>query len=333
MIPYRPVRVPTVAVDHGFVRKRPWDRESWRGELAGWCRRWLGADPADELFVAGWQSAVVGVGLSDGRRVVVKIRRPAARLMACHQVQEHLWRTGFCCPRPLRAPTRLGPFVATAEEFVGGGTELPDPTAHVEELAGVLADLVGRASHLPIRSSLAPAPDWAGWNHSGTGIWSDGGADEVDLNHTPEPGWLTELVTALGRHLRATRLPPVIGHVDWESPNLCWTGVRIGCVYDWDSVCALPEAAIAGLAATVFPVRDDGPGATVEQTEEFLAAYAATRGRPWNAEERRTAWAAGLWVLAFNAKAEAVDGVHGPLTRRLEHERIERTRNAGIVVT
>lgn len=49
--------------------------------LAVWCRRWLGAPPAAELFEVGYLSTVKGLRLADGREVVVKVRppRPSAR--------------------------------------------------------------------------------------------------------------------------------------------------------------------------------------------------------------------------------------------------------------
>ncbi|HEV2871603.1 MAG TPA: hypothetical protein VG409_09275, partial [Actinomycetota bacterium] len=35
--------------------------------LAGWCRRWLGAEPVAVLFRAGYLSEVTGLRLADGR--------------------------------------------------------------------------------------------------------------------------------------------------------------------------------------------------------------------------------------------------------------------------
>ena len=42
--------------------------------LASWCRRWLGAPPAAQLFEAGYLSTVKGLRLADGREVVIKVR-------------------------------------------------------------------------------------------------------------------------------------------------------------------------------------------------------------------------------------------------------------------
>ena len=146
------------------------------------------------------------------------------------------------------------------------------------------------------------------------------------------------MAAAAGRRLRGSPLPRVVGHVDWEPPNLGWTGPVIIAVYDWDSLAVLPEAAVAGLAAAVHPVVDDGPGATVEQTAAFLTAYAAARARPWSVDEEQVAWAAGVWVLAYAAAGEAAgragptseSGAGGPVVAHLRSELPDRCVRAGL---
>jgi len=87
---------------------------------------------------------------------------------------------------------------------------------------------------------------------------------------------------------------------------------------------------VAGLAAAVWPAAG-GPAeaATVEQSARFLDAYEQARGRPWTADERQAGWAAGLWVRAFNAKRERLDG-GGPQLDRLAEEAAERAAGAGV---
>lgn len=66
---------------------------------------------------------------------------------------------------------------------------------------------------------------------------------------------------------------------------------------------------MAGLAAAVWPATGaPGEAATVEQTDQFLAAYEQARGRPWTPAERQACWAAGLSVWAFNAKKQHMAG-------------------------
>jgi Ser/Thr protein kinase RdoA (MazF antagonist) len=126
------------------------------------------------------------------------------------------------------------------------------------------------------------------------------------------------------------RLPPVAGHADWESQNLRWHDGRPLAVHDWDSAVAQPEPVVAGLAAAVWPATGaPGEAATVEQTDQFLAAYEQARGRPWTPAERQACWAAGLWVQAFSAKKQHMAG-GGPDLDRLAAEVPERAPRAGL---
>jgi len=73
-------------------------------ELEAWCAQWLGATSTQRLFESAHLSIVVGLRLTDGREVVVKVRPPADRIQGCVSVQRHLWAAGFPCPAPLVGP-------------------------------------------------------------------------------------------------------------------------------------------------------------------------------------------------------------------------------------
>lgn len=97
-------------------------------------------------------------------------------------------------------------------------------------------------------------------------------------------------------------------------------------VWDWDSAIAAPESVIAGLASAVYPATDAGTEATVAESEAFLDAYQEARGHRFRKDELHQAWAAGLWVRAFDTKKQfATEGVAGSLT---EAEAQERERRA-----
>ena len=272
---------------------------------------------------------MTGLRLADGREVVVKARPPAARLAGCVAVQAALAGAGFPCPRPLAGPAPLGPLAATAEELVAGGDLLaPGPDA-AGRFASLLAELVRLAPDPAAVPTLAPSPAWAAWDHDHPGLWPPPDDRVGDLDDHPGPAWLDRVAAAVRERLAGRRLPPVVGHADWESQNLRWRDGRPLAVHDWDSAVAQPEAAVAGLAAAVWPAAG-GPGeaATVEQTEAFLAAYERARGRPWTPAERQACWAAGLRVRAFNAKKERMGG-GGPQLDRLAAEVAERASRAG----
>jgi hypothetical protein len=54
--------------------------------LDRWCRNHLGSGIDEELFRFGHLSTVIGMRLNSGPQVVVKVRRPSDRLMACAYV-------------------------------------------------------------------------------------------------------------------------------------------------------------------------------------------------------------------------------------------------------
>jgi hypothetical protein len=130
--------------------------------------------------------------------------------------------------------------------------------------------------------------------------------------------------------LLALDRPAVIGHGDWYSQNLRWIDRRLHVVHDWDSVIAQPEVAIVGQAAAVWPGTGlPGEVATVQQTEQFLAAYERTAGHSWSDQHLRAAWAAGLWTGAFDAKKASLVGAD-PAAALTKAEAKERSRLAGL---
>lgn len=297
--------------------------------LADWCDRYLGARPARVLFRSGHLSQVVGAELADGRRVVIKARPAAVRIAGCVAVQRHLARTGFPCPAPLTAPVQAGGLTVTAEVLVPGGRQLP-AEGGAAPFAALLARLVSAAPGPAAVPSLAPSPPWAGWDHPGSRLWPDRDDRGRDLNSTPGPAWVDDAARQVRERLSTPASAARVGHGDWESQNIRWSGGHPLAVHDWDSVIAQPETAIAGLAAAVWPAAGaPGEAATVAQSAEFIASYQQAAGRQWTRQEVQDAWAAGLWVRLFNAKKDAADG-GGPQLDRLAGEIGDRLALAGL---
>ncbi len=297
---------------------------------------WLAARPVETIFSVRHLSHVTGLLLDDGRRVVVKVRPAAARLQSCAYVQQHLWRAGFPCPEPLAGPVPFGPvpfgpvpfepagaLVASAEMILDGGSVQVGSAADHAELLARLIRLAPAADDV---HSLADAPPWTAWDHGGASVWPAADDRGDDLNAHPETGWLDDLGHAVRVRLsEATAgVPIVVGHGDWEAQNMRWHGAVPVAVHDWDSVIAAPEAVIVGLAAAVWPAGVAGV-ASVDQTSDFIESYGRAAGRLWSPAEVEAAWAAGLWVRAFNAKKAALDGVE-TLTPAEAAERAEHAR-------
>ena len=293
-----------------------------------WCRQELQARPARRLFDGGHLATVVGLELDDARKVVIKVQKSSDRIHAIVGIQRALFDAGYPCPEPLAGPSPLGGHVATAETYVESwpfeGTSPPAASC-----AQLLAQLVAKTPDPSLFPALGPPPPWVGWDHSGSDTWPTPDDLNVDLNTAPGPGWLDESANRIRLRLRDDDAPQIIGHVDWEAHNLGWQGEDPIVVYDWDSLAIRTEPMIAGAAATVFAsTSGTAVAASLDQTDEFLREYENQRGS-FDQAQREVAWAAGLWVLLFNARKEIAGGGQGYL-RNLELELNERMRRAGL---
>lgn len=299
------------------------------GSVSRWCAAALGSPVATVDFRAGHLSQVLGVTLADGRPVVVKVRGWQDRLLACTGVQRHLAATGFPCPVPLAGPERQRGFALSAETLLTGGHRL-DPAGNGAAFAHLLHRLIAAAPPVDRLPSLRPALPWTAWDHDQRCIWpamDDAGAK---LTGAVGPAWLDRSAQHVRRALHAYAAAPVVGHGDFESQNIRWSGRTPLVVHDWDSVIAQPEAVVVGLAAAVWPAQGrPGQSASVSQTEDFLTAYEQARGRGWTNADRQAAWTAGLWVRLFNAKKDAAGG-GGPQLDRLDTEIDERLSRAAL---
>jgi hypothetical protein len=274
-------------------------------DLREWCRQWLGSYPNDVLFARRHLSDVTGLTLVDGRQVVIKVRADEPALAGRTAVHRHLYYAGFPVPELLAGPAPLGDRMASAEAYVAGDELLDPNSAHaVEAYAGLLARLITTAPRAADLPPLAPAPPWTAWNHEHPGTWPPADDLDIDLNGSDEAAWLDELARSVQRRLARHQAPAVIGHGDWEAQNLRWSGLDPVVVHDWDSVIAAPEAIVVGLAAAVWAGGFDPAiwHSTVPQTNAFLETYQHAVGRWWSPDDLEVAWAAGLWVRAFNAK-------------------------------
>jgi hypothetical protein len=301
--------------------------------LAEFCVRTLGERPVAVLFRSGYLSQVAGVELAGGRTAVIKVRPNDPRIAGCIAVQDHLARAGFPCPAPLAGPIVAGEVTVTAETLIPGGTQLPAAYGAVP-YAGLLAWFIRSAPDMASVPSLAPGLPWTSWDHQGARLWPDHDDHGRDLNQVPGPAWVDDAAQRVRQQLGSYTAPPRIGHGDWESQNIRWSGERPLAVHDWDSVIAQPEAAIVGLAAAVWPAggqagEEIAHAATVAQSADFIASYRAAADARWSERDIQIAWAAGLWVRLFNAKKDAAFGDF-PELARLAGEIDDRMSLAGL---
>lgn len=295
-------------------------------ELSSWCSERLGAPVRAVLFESGYSSAVFGVVLLDGRHLVVKVRAWHERLMSCWQVQQHLWESGFRCPEPLGPPHKVRGFAVSFENYVAGGKKLQRGRSSSARLARVLAQLVQTAPPPAAVGPLEPELGFLRWAHSAEAVWPPATDVTADLNRFSEPAWIEEYASRLRAQLTSVTLPAVVGHGDWWSENVRWRNGELLAVDDWDSLVALPEPAIAGVAAALFA---DG-ASTIEESAIFMDSYVAASNRPWSGEEIRIASASGLWARLFDARKETTWGAIG-LAAQLHTELKERAIRSGLI--
>jgi hypothetical protein len=307
--------------------------------LVLWCERHLGSAPRERFFGADHLSQVHGLRLADGREVVLKVRGAAERLTACHLVHRAVWEAGIPCPEPLVGPEPLAedePGWAVTAEAWAAATELRVTDDVPEIYARLLAAIVAAAPAVDAVPTLEPQVPWLWFDHDDPArTWPPPASDRWDPHRIEAelPPFVPETARrARARLLAAAALPAVVGHGDLSGINARWwerDGSWEPVIHDWDSVVALPDAVLAGSTAVDCVSSDITRMATIEQSERFLAAYAAARGWEPTPEELEVAWAAGAWLAAYNAAFEHLKDGPYPVTERLALEADERLRRAG----
>lgn len=167
------------------------------------------------------------------------------------------------------------------------------------------------------------------WNPATGDLWPQNPAIDA-MNQNLVPSHLHTVARAVSNRLSRTVLPLVVGHGDWESQNLRWNEDLPWAVHDWDSLVALPEAAIVGAASGAFVSTTIPTLAPLEDSQEFIDAYQQARGRSFTQEEHEVAWAASLWPALHNARGESLFRSPPVALDALTLQTSERLRRAGI---
>jgi hypothetical protein len=276
--------------------------------ITEWSHEHLGSSPTDVLFGHTSVGHTRGLGLADGRAVVVKVHRREVgidRLRAIQSVQTQLAQGGFPAPRPLVPPHVLGNGIVTGEAFMDG-SRLPNghDSLDRDEMAAELARLVPltKSTGAEVRAALGSgAPPWA--DYRGPGLWATPHNPSDDFAIGGGTGELIDRLAARAQTvLRAPDdLPTIVVHVDWEAQNMRFTGERLAVVYDWDSLVIEREAVAVGMAAATFAA-GVGAQASRPEREAFLAAYQRSAARAFAPSEIVLALAGGCQVVAYTAR-------------------------------
>jgi hypothetical protein len=165
------------------------------------------------------------------------------------------------------------------------------------------------------------------WDHADSGVWpSIAFLDSRDQSVVP--AYVVETAERARGRLLAARLPCVLGHGDFEAQNLRRQGREVWAVRDWDSLAWQPEAALAGAASGSFASAGPPTLAPIASSEAFLVAYQDIRERLFSSLDLEIAWAASLWMAAYNAREEALLGDPPMGADALRAQAAERLRRA-----
>ena len=285
--------------------------------LDAWTKSRLGSPIARVHFRAGRIDVVWGVGLEDGRAVVVKTHRPPADLDAIrvtNDAQRVLVNEGFPCAMPLAGPEEVEGHVLTAETLiVGTAPDGRDPAHRLLLAEGVARhiEILRNRPDLVRRAGAGPS-----WCHYQAGPWPVPHDTIVDFRSTPAGfEWLDMFGRRAADQVLAHRDPEhvVVGHADWYAGNTAVSGGMLVGTFDWELV-ADTEAVIAGFAAACFGASSTGSAglSTPEEAALFMRDYDNARSQRLRDRERRTAAGAAAWILAFNARWQVALIDHGP---------------------
>jgi hypothetical protein len=295
--------------------------------MPAWCLDHLGSEPADVLFDLQQVSMVFGLRLASGTDVVVKARADDGRAASCVAAQARLAGRGFPCARPLTPVAGVGSLAVHAEELRPGGEVLHGDSPEVAaQYAAVFARLMAELADVAVAPPL-PNPPWVRWDHADSGVWP---ANDVldNQDQSAMPGYVAVAAVRARGRLLAAGLPCVLGHADFEAQNLRWHGREVWAVHDWDSLAWQPEAALAGAASGGFASAGPPTLAPIDSSEAFLVTYQNMRGRLFSTAELEIAWAASLWMAAYNAREEALRGDTFVCRDAVRAQAAERLRRA-----
>jgi len=283
--------------------------ELW-DQLNPWCEGHIGPTVAEVLVVVRRLGTVIGVKLSDSRRVAIKLgsaEEPIDRRRATQQVQEYLCREGFPCPRPILGPTPFGSEVAVVEELVEAGDA---PNAHEPEIRRAMA--ASLAWQMRITSAMKPPeelertrPSWIDLRTSG--LWPPPHHPRLDFESIePTVGWIDQIAARAKRvFLEREDGRHIIGHSDWEAHNVRCSNGHLMVAYDWDSLAVESELALVGRAAAVFTAHTDprfGYAPSAEERWGFIAEFEEAAERRFTGAERVVITAVSAWATAYEAR-------------------------------
>ena len=264
--------------------------------------RELEPETAEIFFFRASVGALFGVLRRDGSRVAIKVHKryeDDAYFTAMQQLQSALAAAGFPAPRPLG---RRGQ--ATFEEWLDDGVFRD---AHEPEVRRAMARELVRLHRLATDSGIRPRRPF--FPLGDEALWPTPHNALFDFEATVEGAeWIDEIARPAKRARDASTGVEVVGHTDWSAKHIRFDAdLRPLAIYDWDSLDTQPEPVLVGNAAGSFTYTEEldhdvFPWPDADESLAFIADYEVARGTPFDAEERRAAHGACVYLRAYAAR-------------------------------
>ena len=289
------------------------DARSIARALHEFCRRELKCAPARTLFYQSSISAVAGMQLSDGRKIVIKTRQPDwsfERLQEVIRLQGLVATELRLAPQVIAGPASLGNGFATVEEYLNRGSIR---NGHEPLVRGALArSLHAIIEHLTAAAPVTALPPSLLTSTRTDALWPRPHSKLFDFDATRCGA---EYIDELAAAARACMTPigrRVVGHSDWRAEHVRFEGDRPVVAFDWDSLCEEREPALVGITAHMFCAdwsrADVAQAPTLEEAKAFIADYEAAAGRAFTPEERTLCSAAFAYSVAYTARCGHASG-------------------------
>jgi phosphotransferase family enzyme len=282
--------------------------------LEEFCNRELTCPPEESLFYQSSVSAVAGLRLRDGRRIVIKAHQPdwpLQRLEEVARLQSNVATELRLAPNIVVGPTPLGNGFATVEAYddrgsIRNGHEAPVRRGLARSLHAVIEYLTALVPVPKLPPSLLTSTP-------ANALWPRPHSKLFDFEATRARA---EYIDALAATARARMVPTgrrVIGHSDWRVEHVRFDGDRPVVAFDWESLCEECEAALVGITAHMFCAdwsrEDVAQAPTIEEAAAFVADYEAAAGRTFTLAERALCGAAFTYSVAYTARCGHAGGI------------------------
>lgn len=252
-------------------------------QIASFLARELKASIRDILITRVASAGAFGFGLSDGRKVFLKIHAgelPLEQLHGLHDVQESLRIQGIPVARRILPATPFGEgCFASVHEFRERGDKGRAGTPqHVEAAAAMLARIVMTGRQLGEFGSVPHILDKE--KHPFAKPVKD-----IAPPKLPPAERALDIYKSVEKRVPEVQGQVVLGHNDWAARNMRFRGAEVSSLFDFEALRRGPEPLLVGHAAIRFINEESGVTDPMGAAVRFIESYERAAGRRFEGGE------------------------------------------------